>query len=38
MTEVLWGAMLPMIRKALPDFAPAFAMYAADLKRTAEAA
>lgn len=38
MTEVLSGAMLPMIRKTLPDFAPAFATYAADLKRAAEAA
>jgi hypothetical protein len=37
MTEVFSGAMLPMIRKSLPDFAPAFATYAADLKRAAEA-
>jgi uncharacterized protein YndB with AHSA1/START domain len=36
MTEVLSGAMLPMIRKSLPDFAPAFTTYAADLKRAAE--
>jgi hypothetical protein len=37
MVEVLSGLMLPMIRGSLPDFAPAFATYAADLKRAAEA-
>lgn len=37
MTEVLSGAMLPMVRGSLPDFAPAFTTYAADLKRAAEA-
>lgn len=36
MTEVFSGAMLPMIRRSLPDFAPAFETYAADLKRAAE--
>jgi len=38
MTEVFSGLMLPMIRRSLPDFAPAFEAYAADLKRAAEAA
>jgi hypothetical protein len=36
MTEVLSGAMLPMIRKSLPDFAPPFEAFARDLKRAAE--
>jgi len=38
MCEVLSGVMLPMIKKSLPDFAPAFETYAADLKREAERA
>jgi hypothetical protein len=36
MQEVFSGAMLPMIRKSLPDFGPAFETFAADLKRAAE--
>jgi hypothetical protein len=36
MTEVFSGLMLPMIRGSLPDFAPIFETYAADLKRAAE--
>jgi hypothetical protein len=36
MTEVLSGLMVPMIRRSLPDFGPAFETYAADLKRAAE--
>ena len=36
MVEVFWGLMLPMIERSLPDFAPAFEAYAADLKRAAE--
>ncbi len=36
MTEVFSGAMLPMIRKSLPDFGPAFEAFARDLKRAAE--
>jgi uncharacterized protein YndB with AHSA1/START domain len=36
MEEVFRGAMLPLIRRALPDFAPAFDQYAADLKRACE--
>jgi hypothetical protein len=36
MVEVFSGLMLPMIRRSLPDFAPAFEAYAADLKRAAE--
>ncbi len=36
MTEVFSGLMLPMIRRSLPDFGPAFETYAADLKRAAE--
>jgi hypothetical protein len=36
MHEVLSGMMLPMIRGSLPDFAPVFERYAADLKREAE--
>ena len=38
MEEVFSGVMLPMIRGSLPDFAPSFEAYAADLKREAEAA
>jgi len=38
MIEVMTGAMLPMIKVSLPDFAPVFATYAADLKREAERA
>lgn len=37
MTEVLSGLMLPLAKKALPDFGPTFETYAADLKRAAEA-
>lgn len=36
MTEVFSGVMLPLIKKSLPDFGPAFETYAADLKRAAE--
>jgi hypothetical protein len=36
MKEVFSGVMLPMIKKSLPDFGPAFEAYAADLKRAAE--
>jgi hypothetical protein len=36
MREELTGLMLPMIKGSLPDFAPAFEAYAADLKREAE--
>ena len=36
MVEVFSGAMLPMIAGSLPDFAPEFEKYAADLKREAE--
>ncbi len=36
MVEVLSGLMLPMIAGSLPDFAPSFEQYAADLKRAAE--
>lgn len=36
MEEVFTGAMLPMIRKSLPDFGPAFEAFATDLKRAAE--
>ena len=35
--EVFSGVMLPMIKGSLPDFAPSFEAYAADLKREAEA-
>jgi hypothetical protein len=38
MTEVFSGLMLPMIKGSLPDFAPAFEAYAADLKRAVEGA
>jgi len=36
MSEVFSGAMLPLIAGSLPDFAPEFEKYAADLKRAAE--
>jgi hypothetical protein len=36
MTEEFSGLMLPMIKGSLPDFAPVFETYAADLKRAAE--
>lgn len=36
MKEEFRGMMLPMIKGSLPDFAPIFEVYAADLKRTAE--
>jgi hypothetical protein len=36
MTEVYSGAMFPLIVRSLPDFAPSFEKYAADLKRAAE--
>lgn len=36
MMEVFSGVMLPMIKRSLPDFRPAFEAYAADLKRAAE--
>jgi hypothetical protein len=36
MREVFSGAMLPMIKKSLPDFGPAFAAFARDLKLAAE--
>jgi hypothetical protein len=36
MTEEFSGVMLPMIKGSLPDFAPIFEAYAADLKRAAE--
>lgn len=36
MEEVFSGIMLPMIKGSLPDFAPSFEAYAADLKREAE--
>ncbi|MFN0248323.1 MAG: SRPBCC family protein [Kofleriaceae bacterium] len=36
MEEVFSGAMLPLIKKSLPDFAPAFEAFARDLKRAAE--
>jgi len=36
MTERFSGIMLPMIKGSLPDFAPVFEAYAADLKRAAE--
>jgi hypothetical protein len=38
MREVLSGLMLPLVRKSLPDFGPAFETYAADLQRAAEGA
>lgn len=36
MEEVFSGVMLPLIRKSLPDFGPAFEAFARDLKRAAE--
>lgn len=36
MQEAFSGAMLPMIRKTLPDFGPAFETFASDLRRAAE--
>jgi hypothetical protein len=36
MEEVFRGLMLPMIKGSLPDFAPIFDRYAADLKRACE--
>lgn len=36
MVEVFTGAMLPLIAGSLPDFAPEFKKFAADLKREAE--
>ena len=36
MTEEFSGLMLPMIKGSLPDFAPVFETYAADLKCAAE--
>jgi hypothetical protein len=38
MDEVFSGLMLPMIKKSLPDFGPAFEAFAEDLRRAAEAA
>lgn len=37
MDEELSGLMLPLIKGSLPDFAPVFERYAADLKSAAEA-
>jgi hypothetical protein len=37
MNEEFSGLLLPLIRGSLPDFAPVFETYAADLKRAAEA-
>ncbi len=37
MVEVFSGLLVPMIAGSLPDFAPSFEQYAADLKRAAEA-
>jgi hypothetical protein len=37
MEEEFSGLMLPLIKGSLPDFAPVFERYAADLKRAAEA-
>jgi hypothetical protein len=36
MEEAFSGAMLPLIKKSLPDFGPAFETFARDLKRAAE--
>lgn len=36
MQEVFSGVMLPLIKKSLPDFGPAFEAFARDLKRAAE--
>ena len=38
MSEVYTGLMMPMIAGSLPDFAPVFEQYMADLKREAERA
>lgn len=38
MTEVLRGLAVPMAKGSLPDFAPIFETYAADLRRAAERA
>jgi len=38
MTEVLRGLAVPMAKSSLPDFAPIFETYAADLQRAAEGA
>lgn len=38
MEEVFSGLMLPLIARSLPNFAPEFERYAADLKREAERA
>lgn len=37
MREVLGGLMLPLIKRSLPDFRPAFDQYATDLARAAAA-
>jgi hypothetical protein len=37
MTEVFSGVMMPLVRGSLPDFEPAFAAFARDLKIAAEA-
>jgi hypothetical protein len=37
MHEEFAGLMLPLIKPSLPDFAPVFETYAADLRRAAEA-
>ncbi len=37
MDEVFRGLMLPLIKGSLPDFAPVFDQYAADLKQAVEA-
>jgi len=36
MEEIFSGVMLPLIRRSLPDFGPAFEAFARDLKRAAE--
>jgi hypothetical protein len=36
MEEVFRGAMLPLIKRSLPDFRPVFDRYAADLKKACE--
>lgn len=36
MAEIFSGLMLPLIAGKLPDFAPIFERYAADLKKAAE--
>jgi hypothetical protein len=37
MTETLTGVLLPLLRRSLPDFRPAFEQYAHDLKNASEA-